>query len=79
MNWDDVLDIASLVLLVFAGALALVAGIGLLRLPDTLTRLHAATKPQILGLVFVVIAFLWIAVPLLLKMRGKAVLVADEG
>ncbi len=56
MNWDDVLDIASLVLLVFAGALALVAGIGLLRLPDTLTRLHAATKPQILGLVFVVIA-----------------------
>lgn len=56
MTWDDVLDIISLSLLVLAGALALVAGIGLLRLPDTLTRLHAATKPQILGLVLVVIA-----------------------
>jgi multicomponent Na+:H+ antiporter subunit G len=56
MSWDDILDITSLALLVLAGALALVAGIGLLRLPDTLSRLHAATKPQVLGLVFVVIA-----------------------
>ncbi len=56
MSWDDVLDLASLVLLVGAGALGLVAGIGLLRFPDALTRLHAATKPQVLGLVLVVVA-----------------------
>ena len=56
MTWNDVLDLTSLGLLVLAGALALVAGIGLVRFPDALTRLHAATKPQVLGLVFVVIA-----------------------
>jgi multicomponent Na+:H+ antiporter subunit G len=27
------------------------AGVGLLRFPDVLSRLHAATKPQILGLI----------------------------
>ncbi len=36
-------------------ALALVAGIGLGRFPDLLARMHAATKPQILGLVLMVI------------------------
>ena len=56
MSWDDVLDLASLSLAVIAAALALVAGIGLLRFPDTLSRLHAATKPQVLGLVLVVVA-----------------------
>lgn len=56
MSWDDLLDLASLSLAVIAAALALVAGIGLLRFPDTLTRLHAATKPQVLGLVLVVVA-----------------------
>lgn len=56
MSWDDIADLASLALLVGAGVLALVAGIGLLRFPDTLTRLHAGTKPQVLGLVLVVLA-----------------------
>ncbi|BBX10169.1 monovalent cation/H(+) antiporter subunit G [Mycolicibacterium aichiense] len=41
-------------LLVLAGsALALTAAIGVLRFPDTLTRMHAATKPQVLGLLLV--------------------------
>jgi len=56
MTWNDVLDLISLVLLVLAGALGLIAGIGLLRFPDALTRLHAATKPQVLGLVLIAIA-----------------------
>ena len=33
--------------------LALVAALGVLRLPDLLTRMHAATKPQSLGLLLV--------------------------
>ena len=46
---DDVGDV-----LILGGALwSLVAGIGLLRLPDVLTRMHAATKPQVLGLLMV--------------------------
>ncbi|MFI7605391.1 monovalent cation/H(+) antiporter subunit G [Micromonospora sp. NPDC049366] len=37
-------------LFVLAGAvLALAAGIGVLRFPDVLDRMHAATKPQTLG------------------------------
>ena len=56
MSGDEILRLIELVLVVLAGALALIAGVGLLRFPDTLTRLHAGTKPQILGLVLVVIA-----------------------
>jgi multicomponent Na+:H+ antiporter subunit G len=47
---DDIGDVVIL-----GGALwSLIAGIGLLRLPDVLTRMHAATKPQVLGLLMVV-------------------------
>jgi multicomponent Na+:H+ antiporter subunit G len=56
MTLDDVLDLLSGVCLVLAGFLTLAAGVGLLRFPDALSRLHAATKPQILGLVFVLAA-----------------------
>ncbi|MWB98611.1 Na+/H+ antiporter subunit G [Agromyces sp. MMS17-SY077] len=34
------------------------AGIGILRFPDVLTRLHAGTKPQVLGLASVLVAVL---------------------
>ena len=48
------LDIATVVA-VLAGAFFLMAGtIGLLRFPDTLTRLHALTKVDNLGLGFIV-------------------------
>lgn len=41
-------------LLVLAGSiLALTAAIGVLRFPDTLARMHSATKPQVLGLLLV--------------------------
>lgn len=53
MSWTDVLDTAGAVLLLLGSLLSLVAGIGLVRLPDLLTRMHAATKPQVLGLVLV--------------------------
>ncbi|MCS4277802.1 monovalent cation/H(+) antiporter subunit G [Mycetocola lacteus] len=49
--WRDALTIA----LVFAAAvLCLAAGVGLLRFSDVLARLHAATKPQVLGVILVV-------------------------
>lgn len=51
-----ILDIAAAVLLVVAALLTLAAAIGLWRFPDPLSRLHAATKPQILGLILVVVA-----------------------
>jgi len=36
-------------------ALTLIAAIGVLRFPDLLSRMHAATKPQVLGLVFTMV------------------------
>ena len=42
-------DVISGVLLIAGALLALVASIGLHRLPDTLARMHAATKPATLG------------------------------
>ncbi len=54
--WDPILDIAAAVFLALAAFLTLAAAVGLIRFPDPLSRLHAATKPQILGLIFVVIA-----------------------
>jgi multicomponent Na+:H+ antiporter subunit G len=47
------------VLAVLAGALFLMAGtVGLLRFPDTLTRLHALTKVDNLGLGLIVLGLL---------------------
>lgn len=56
MTIDEILDLAAAVFLLCGAVLSLAAGIGLLRFPDALSRLHAATKPQVLGLVFIVIA-----------------------
>jgi multicomponent Na+:H+ antiporter subunit G len=43
-------------LLLLSGFLSMAAGIGVLRFPDVLTRLHAGTKPQVLGLAVVLLA-----------------------
>ncbi len=53
MTTDLLVDVASGALLLLGSALALVAAIGLVRFPDVLTRMHAATKPQTLGLLLV--------------------------
>lgn len=53
---ERVLDIAALVCLLGAVLLSAAAGLGILRFPDALSRLHAATKPQIFGLLLVITA-----------------------
>ncbi|MCV7382822.1 monovalent cation/H(+) antiporter subunit G [Mycolicibacter longobardus] len=51
--------------LVLAGAvLALTAAIGVVRFPDTLARMHSATKPQVLGLLLVLLGAL-------IRLRGS--------
>lgn len=55
MSWTGVADVAGTACL-FAGALlCLAAAIGLLRFRDLLSRMHAATKPQVLGVLLVVL------------------------
>lgn len=46
-------DIITSVLVLGGSTLALTAAIGVVRFPDTLTRMHAASKPQVLGLLLV--------------------------
>ncbi|MFL0576157.1 monovalent cation/H(+) antiporter subunit G [Brevibacterium luteolum] len=49
-------DIVSGTLLIASGALSLAAAIGLVRFPDLMSRLHAGSKPQILGLILMMVA-----------------------
>lgn len=66
--------VADLLLLV-AAVLTVAAGVGLLRFGDALARLHAATKPQVLGLLCVLAAIAignerWELVPALIPIVG---------
>lgn len=55
MSLDAVLDIAAAVFLTSGALLSLAAGVALVRFPDLLTRMHAAAKPQVLGLLLVLV------------------------
>jgi multicomponent Na+:H+ antiporter subunit G len=55
MSLTDLADATSAVLLVLGCSLSLIAAVGMVRFPDLLTRMHAATKPQVLGLMLVLL------------------------
>jgi multicomponent Na+:H+ antiporter subunit G len=44
------------VLMLIGSAFVLLAAVGILRLPDVFTRMHAATKPATLGIGLIIIA-----------------------
>lgn len=50
MSATTLLDGLSAVLLLLGASLALAAAVGVLRFPDVLSRMHSATKPQVLGI-----------------------------
>lgn len=62
-----ILDILALALILAGAVLCLTAAIGLVRFRDVPSRLHASTKPQVLG-------FLLIAVAVALSLRSWPVL-----
>ncbi|MFJ6157058.1 monovalent cation/H(+) antiporter subunit G [Pseudarthrobacter sp. NPDC092184] len=47
---DSWVDVLSAVFMIVGATMSLGAAIGLLRFPDLLSRMHSATKPQVLGL-----------------------------
>lgn len=51
-----VLDVVAGALLLCGGVLALAAGVGLVRFPDLLARMHTAAKPQVLGMLLMLTA-----------------------
>ena len=67
----SVVDVLTAIALLGGALMSLAAAIGLLRFPDLMSRMHAATKPQVLGL-FLMLAALglqlraWALVPLLI-------------
>ncbi|MFE5998264.1 monovalent cation/H(+) antiporter subunit G [Streptomyces sp. NPDC056454] len=52
-DWLQILDTAGALLVLLGAAICLLGVIGMLRLPDVLSRSHAATKPQTLGMLLV--------------------------
>jgi len=56
VNWESAADVLSAVCLLIGATLALIAAIGTVRFPDLLSRIHSATKPQVLGLLLVLLA-----------------------
>jgi multicomponent Na+:H+ antiporter subunit G len=55
VSWEHALDLAGAISLVLGATLALIGAIGLVRLPDLYARMHAATKPQTLGLLLILL------------------------
>jgi len=56
MTFQGIIDVVTGIFLVLGAFLSLAAGVGLLRFPDAIARMHATTKPQILGLIFILLA-----------------------
>lgn len=56
MNWSTVADVVAAIFLLLGAFLTLAAGVGILRFPDLLARMHSATKPQALGLILMISA-----------------------
>ncbi|GAB3974046.1 monovalent cation/H(+) antiporter subunit G [Plantactinospora veratri] len=53
MKLSVIVDVLAAACLLSGALLSLAAGLGLLRFPDLLSRMHAATKPQVLGLLLI--------------------------
>ncbi len=49
------IDIVASVALIIGALMSLLAGIAVLRFPDTMSRIHAATKPQVLGIILLML------------------------
>ena len=65
------IDVLTAAFLIGGAAMNLAAAIGLLRFPDLMSRMHAATKPQVLGLLLMLAALglqmrAWPLLPVLL-------------
>ncbi|WP_104086199.1 monovalent cation/H(+) antiporter subunit G [Arthrobacter sp. GMC3] len=71
MSVDGVINVLTAICLLGGALMSLAAAIGLLRFPDLMSRMHAATKPQVLGLFLMLAAVglqmrAWSLVPILI-------------
>jgi multicomponent Na+:H+ antiporter subunit G len=52
---DSAADVVAVACLLLGAFLCLTAGLGLLRFPDVLSRMHAGTKPQAVGVLLIMV------------------------
>lgn len=64
-------DVTSLVLILFGAFLTFSAAVGIVRFKDTMSRIHAITKPQTTGLILTILGAL-------LKVTGSPEFGIDE-
>jgi multicomponent Na+:H+ antiporter subunit G len=55
MNWTLVADVVASVCLLGGAFFSLTAAVGALRFVNLLSRMHAATKPQVLGMLLILL------------------------
>ncbi len=53
MSLEALVDVVAGIFLVLGASFAFIAAVGVVRFPDVLTRMHAATKPQSFGLLLI--------------------------
>ena len=52
---SELADVVAFACLLAGAFLCFTAGLGLVRFPDVLSRMHAGTKPQVLGVLLVMV------------------------
>lgn len=55
MNWPLITEIISLVLIIPGSFFVFSAAVGVVRFRDTMSRVHAITKPQTTGLILIIV------------------------
>ncbi len=58
MSYTLFADVASLILIITGSFLVFSAAVGVVRFPDTMSRIHAITKPQTTGLILTILGAL---------------------
>lgn len=67
------IDAASWVLLLIGGAFCVIGAVGLLRMPDFFTRMHAASIVDTLGAAFILLGLMLQAGPTLVTVKLVAI------
>lgn len=86
MTPDDIFELIGALLLAGGAFFCLGGALGLVRFPDILARMHAATKPQVFGLLLVVLGVgfsihdlqVWLSLAVVMAMQVVTVPVAGH-
>ena len=69
------LDIFGFIFMTLGALFLLISSIGLLRMPDTITRMHAGTKASTLGSLLIIIGVIFIEPSLWFKLSILAIFI----